>query len=193
MLALVALVLTIAGISLRAYYVAIALVCGTLLMGHRELWYLIRGKKTPPIDERIQGNLTRSVRNGFVFFAIATAFLMLFFSINRTAPSETVHVLGGLLVSGGFAYLVSYFYYDRVEPKLTERRLKMLHVFLLIAGISIATFIVSVFLHNAVSALFHREEPVFFFIAVVLSPLAFAVGIGGALVLFLQGLFSRAL
>ena len=53
----------------------------------------------------------------------------------------------------------------------------MIKTFRLIAGISLAAFIISVFLHNAISGLFGIEEPVFFFIAVIIAPLAFAVGL----------------
>lgn len=40
------------------------------------------------------------------------------------------------------------------------------------------------------SALFGIEEPVFFFIAVIIAPLAFAVGLIGSLLVFIMGLFS---
>jgi len=43
-------------------------------------------------------------------------------------------------------------------------------------------------LHNAISGLFGIEEPVFFSIAVLVSPLAFAVGLVGSLVFFVKGL-----
>ncbi len=108
-------------ISQRAYYVAVALVVGTLIIGHRELWCLVRGKKLPVLDERVRGNVSKSIRNGFVFFAIASAFLMLFFSLNRRANPEIVHVLSGLFLSVGLIYLVSYIFYDRVGPELGER------------------------------------------------------------------------
>ena len=98
-----ALILVITLVSVRAYYVAIALVAGTLIIGHRELWYFIRRKKLPPLDERVRENASKSVRNG----------------------------------------------------------LKMLKTFLLIAGISLGVFVISVFLHNAMSGLFGIEEPVF--------------------------------
>ena len=188
-----ALILTILLISLEAYYVVVALIAGVLIIGHRELWSLIRTKKLPPVDERVRESSSKAVRNGFVFFAIATAFLMLFFTVNQTANPDMVHVLGGLFLSAGVVYLLSYFFYDRAEPKLDERGLKMLKTFLLVAGISLGTFIISVFLHNALSGLFEVEEPVFFFIAVFIAPLAFAVGLIGSLVIFLKGLFSKPL
>jgi len=200
-----ALIVTILLISLEAYYVAIALVAGTLIIGHRELWSLIRRRKLPPIDERVRENVSKSVRNGFIFFAIASAFLMLPFSVRIIEGPDTVHVLGGLFLSGGMVYLLSYLFYDRVEPRLGERGLRMLKMFLLVAGISFAAGIISVFLHNAIYGLFIHffgadfwdrigmsDEPVFFFLS-LLSVLAFAVGIIGSLVMFIKGLFSKAL
>jgi len=64
----------------------------------------------------------------------------------------------------------------------------MLKIFLVVAGISLGVFIISAFLHNAISGVFGIEEPVFFSIAVLVSPLAFAVGLIGSLVLFVKGL-----
>jgi len=204
-ISITALIVTILLISLEAYYVAIALVAGTLIIGHRELWSLIRRRKLPPIDERVRENVSKSVRNGFIFFAIASAFLMLPFSVRIIEGPDTVHVLGGLFLSGGMVYLLSYLFYDRVEPRLGERGLRMLKMFLLVAGISFAAGIISVFLHNAIYGLFIHffgadfwdrigvgDEPVFFFLS-LLSIVAFAVGIIGSLVMFIKGLFSKAL
>jgi len=80
---------------------------------------------------------------------------------------------------------------------------RMLRTFLLVAGISLAVFIISVLLHNAIYGLFIHffgpdfwdrvgvgDEPVFFIIAIV-SALAFAVGVIGSLVIFIKGLLSR--
>jgi hypothetical protein len=75
---------------------------------------------------------------------------------------------------------------------MARRRLKMLRTFLLIAGISLATFVISVFMHNALSGLFGVEEPVFFCIAVFVAPLAFVVGLIGSLVFFIMGLASKS-
>ena len=198
-----ALILTVVLISLEAYYVAIALVVGTLLIGHRELWSLLRRRKLPPIDERVRENTSKSVRNGFIFFAVATAFLMLPFSVRLVEAPDTVHVLGGLFISAGVVYLLSYLFYDRVGPGLSERGLKMLKIFLRVAGISLGAFIISVFLHNAIYGLFIHffgtdfwdraglgDEPVFFFIAII-SAFSFAVGLIGSLVIFIKGLFSK--
>ena len=198
-----ALIVTIVLISLKAYYVVVAIVVGTLLIGHRELWSLLRRRKLPPIDERVQENTSKSIRNGFIFFVIAIAFLMLPFSVRLVEAPDTVQVLGGLFISAGAVYLLSYLFYDRVEPKLAEGKLKMLRTFVLITGISFGAFIISVFLHNAIYGLFIHffgadfwervglgDEPVFFFIAII-SALSFAVGIVGTLALFIKGLFSK--
>jgi len=190
-ISITALIVIIILISLRAYYVTIALIAGILIIGHREFWSLIRRRKLPPIDERVRENAGKSIRNGFIFFVLALAFLMLPFSVLLIRTPNIVHVLGGLFLSGGMVYLLSYLFYDRVEPKLDERGLKMLKTFLLVAGISLASGIISVFLHNAISGLFGIEEPVFFFITVFIVPLALAVGIIGSLVIFINGLFSR--
>lgn len=186
-----ALILTILLISLQAYYVLVALLAGLLIIGHREIWSLIRTRKLPPVDERVRQSSGRAVRNGFVFFAIATAFLMLAFTANKTANPDIVNVLGGLFFSAGVVYILSYFYYDRAEPNLGERGLKMIKTFLLVAGISLGAFVISVFLHNIIGGLLGTEEPVFFIIAVIISPLALAVGLIGSLVLFIKGLISR--
>ena len=198
-----ALIVTIVLISIKAYYVAIALVVGTLLIGHRELWSLLRRRRLPPIDERVRENTSKSIRNGFIFFVVAVAFLMLPFSVRLIETPDTVHVLAGLFISTGAVYLLSYLFYDRVEPNLGERGLRMLRIFLLVAGISLGAFIISVFLHNAIYGLFIHffgedfwdrvglgDEPVFFFIAII-SVLSFVVGLIGSFVMFIKGVFSK--
>jgi hypothetical protein len=177
-------------ISLKAYYVLIAFIAGALIIGHRELWHIIKYRKLPLLDERLKNNISRSVRNGFVFFAVAITFLMVGFTVNQSISVENIHLLGGLLLSGGLAYMLSYLFYERAEPKLSDRNMKLMRIFLMVLGISLVVFIVSVFLHNTVSALLNVEEPVFFIIAVILSPLAFATGLIGSLVIFIKGMVS---
>ena len=195
--AITALVVAIILISLEAYYVVVAFLVGLLLMGHRELWSLIRRRKMPPIDERVRENTGKSVRNGFIFFVVATACLMLPFSVRLVEEPTTVQVLGGLFIAAGAVYLLSYLYYDRVEPGLSEGSLKLLKTFILVAGISLGVLIISIFLHNAIYALVMHlfdtefEEPVFFIIATIVCPLGLAVGIIGSMVIYLKGLFRR--
>jgi len=199
-----ALIMAIILIWLRAYYVTVALIVGLLLLGHREIWSLIRRRKFPPIDERVRENLNKSVRNGFIFLLIALAFLLLPFSVRLIEAPNIVNTVGGLFVSGGVVYLLSYLFYDRAQPRLGERGLKMLKIFLLVAGISLAVFIISIVLHNVLYGLFElwfgegfwertgvKDEPVFFTIA-LLSVVSFVVGVIGSLIMFIKGLFSKA-
>jgi hypothetical protein len=188
-LTLAAIVVLIAA---EQYYVAVALVVGLVILRHREIWSLLRRRKLPPVDERVRENVGKAVRNGFIYFAAATALLILPFTEIITENVETVHVLAGLFLSAGLVYFLSYLYYDRAEPKMEGRLLKLLKTFLLISGLSIGIFIVSVFLHSALGALFGIEEPVFFIIAVIISPAALAAGIIGSLVLFIMGLARRS-
>ena len=90
-IAIAALILTVMLISLRAYYVLVALIAGALLICYRELWHLIKTKKLPPVDERVTENVGKSLRNGFIFFTTATAYLMLFFSINQSANPDMLY------------------------------------------------------------------------------------------------------
>jgi len=64
----------------------------------------------------------------------------------------------------------------------------MLKKFLLTMGISAGVFVVSVLAHNAISAWFGMEEPVFFTIAVFLAPAAFLVGAVGSIVVLIKRL-----
>ncbi len=187
---IIGLIITVLLISLEAYYVAVALALGTLLVGHRELWLLIKRRKLLPVDERVQQNVSKSVRNGFVFLIIVLAFLLLPFSVALTGAPDTVDVLSGLFLSAGAIYLLSYIFYDRVEPGLGEKGFMLFKGFLYATGISVAVFIISVFLHNAISGLFEVEEPVFFMIAII-SVGTFAIGLLSSLVLYIKGLCHR--
>ncbi len=72
------------------------------------------------------------------------------------------------------------------KTNLAEGRLKMLKVFLLVAGISLAVGIVGVIAHNALYGLSEIEKPVSFVIALVGLWVFFIATIGG-LVIFLKG------
>ncbi len=186
-----ALVITLLLISLEQYYVAVSLVVGTVIMRHRELWSLVVRRRMPPVDERVRGNTNKAVRNGFVFLAGLTAFLMLPLGRIFTTDLDTQFVLAGMFLATGLVYLLSYVYYDRAAPKMSRWRLERLRWFLTLGGVSIGVFIIAVFLHNVISGLSGFEEPVFFIVAVILAPLALAVSIIGSLVLFIMGLAAR--
>ncbi len=77
-------------------------------------------------------------------------------------------------------------FHDQVEPKIAERRLKMLKAFLLVAGISFAVFIVGTILHNTLYALSGIEEHVWFLIAIV-ALYVFVAATSGGLIIFIKG------
>ena len=82
-------------------------------------------------------------------------------------------------------------FHDQVEPKIAERRLKILKAFLLVAGISWAAFImfmVGIVLYHVLYGLpeTEDEDPVFFFIGLSLL-WVFIIAATGALVIFLRG------
>jgi hypothetical protein len=187
----VALVIAVFLIAMSQYYVVVALVIGALIMRHREIWSLVKTRKLPPVDERVRENTGKAIRNGFIFFAVATAIMMLPFGGVVSRNLDTVYILSALFLAAGLVYLLTYLFFDRAQPKMTLGRLKMLKTYLLIIGISVGVFIIGVFLHNAIYALFNVEEPVFFIIAVIVSPLALAVGLIGSLVVFIMGLAGR--
>jgi hypothetical protein len=58
----------------------------------------------------------------------------------------------------------------------------MLKPFLIIAAGAPIVFVVAVVLHNVISAWLGIEEPLFFFVAVVVAPLAFVIGVVGSIV-----------
>lgn len=67
-----------------------------------------------------------------------------------------------------------------------------LRFFVMLAGAAVMAFFLSVFLHNGISWLAGQlwgagfEDPVFFALAVIACPLAFVVGVAGALVTWLR-------
>jgi len=77
-------------------------------------------------------------------------------------------------------------FHDQMEPELAERRLKMLKVLLLVAGIALVVAIVGVILHNALSALSGTEEQVWFWVALV-ALYAFVAANTGGLIVFIKG------
>ena len=119
-----------------------------------------------------------------VGLVIATAIL--------TNPVRAMTVIEVALV-GVWIYLVfmvrkkrTKIFHDQMEPKIAERRLKRLKVFLLVAGISLAVGIVGVVVHNVIYGLTEIEESVFFTIALV-GIYVFIIATIGGLVIFLKG------
>jgi hypothetical protein len=188
---IITLVVTVLLIAVKQYYVAVALFLGIIIMRHREIRSLLTGRGMPPADERVRENESRAIRNGFIYFAAATAFLMMPFGEIVTDRLDTPHVLGALFLSSGLVYMLSYLFYDRAGVQMSRKRLKLLKTFLIIGAMSLPTLIVGVFMHSILSALLDIEEPVFFVIAVIVAPLVLAVGIIGSLSVVISGLFGK--
>lgn len=191
----IAVVLMVALISLRAYYVAIALGVEVILVFRREIWHLARYHRLPPFDERFQENTKKAARNGFVYLSLATVFLALAYTLNvdYVVDHPTYQVFGWLLISSGLVYLLGYLFYDRAEPKLRRPEIKRFWTFLRIVGIAFGSGITSIFLHNVIGRLGGVEEPVFFVIGVLLAPIAMGIGLVGSLVIFGKGLVRKEL
>jgi uncharacterized membrane-anchored protein len=163
-----------------------------MLLGHRELWSLIRYRRLPVIDERVQHNLTSAMRLTGAFFFIASIVLILLLRFNVFKGTPTSLIISGLLVAVGIIYVIGYYYYDRVRPNLGERAMRWLKICLVAAGVSLSTIALGIVLHNLVSALFGIEEAFFFILALLVAPGILAICLLGSLVIFLKGFFGPA-
>ncbi|HEY3383219.1 MAG TPA: hypothetical protein VGK32_15720 [Vicinamibacterales bacterium] len=84
------------------------------------------------------------------------------------------YVVGALLV----LTLTSIYLVAKVRPMSASWAWR----FTWLAAVSVIAFVVCVLLHNLVSGLLRAEEPVFFILAVIVSPLTFLIGVIGAIV-----------
>ena len=169
-------------------YVVLALIVGFLLLGHRELWSLIRYQRLPVIDERVRDNLTGAMRLTGVFFFIASIVLILMMRFNVFKDTPTALIISGQLVLVGIVYVVAYHYYDRVRPNLGERATRWLKMCLITAGLSLSTIALAIVLHNLVSAWFGFEDAFFFILGLLVAPAVLAASLLGSLVIFIKGL-----
>jgi predicted transporter len=133
-------------------YVVIALVLGFLLLGHRELWSLVRYRRLPVIDKRVKNNLTSAIRLTGVFFFIASIVVILMMRFNVFPDTPTSLIISEQLVLVGIVYVVGYHYYDRVRPNLGERATRWLKIYLITAGLSLSTIALAIVPHNLISA-----------------------------------------
>ncbi len=170
--------------------VVIALVLGFLLLGHLELWSLIRYRHMPVIDERVRNNLTSAMKITGAFFFIASIVLILLlrFNVFRDTPKELI--VSGQFVIVGIVYLIVYHYYDRVRPNLGERAMRWLRICLVTAGLSLSTIALAIVLHNLVSVLFNSEDAFFFILGLLVAPLVFVVSLLGSMAVFTKGLWA---
>jgi hypothetical protein len=173
-------------------YVIAALILGMLLLGHRELWSLIRHGHMPVIDERVRDNLSGAMRLTGIFFFIASIVLLLLLRFNTFKNTPKELLISGEFVIIGIAYIIAYYYYDRVRPGLGEKALRWLRICLTTAGLSLSTGALAVILHNLISAWSGMEEAVFFILAVLIAPAVFVLSLLGCLGIYLKGLFRLA-
>ena len=169
-------------------YVVLALVLGFLLLGHVELWSVVRYRRLPVIDERVRDNLTSAIRltGGFFFIASIILILLLRFDVFENTPTGLI--ISGQLVVVGIVYLVGYHYYDRVLPNLGERATRWLKICLITAGLSLSTIALAIVLHNLVSTWFGFEDAFFFILGLLVAPAVLAASLLGSLIIFIKGL-----
>ena len=171
-------------------YVVIAIILGFLLLGHRELWSLVRYRRPPIIDERVRNNLTSAMRLTGVFFFIASIVLILLLRFNVFRNITTGLIISGQLVIVGIVYLLGYHYYDRVRPSLGEKATHWLKICLITAGLSLSTMALAIVLHNLVSAWVGSEDAFFFILGLLVAPAVFVISLVGSLAVFVKGLWA---
>ena len=169
-------------------YVVAALVLGFLLLGHRELWSLVRYRRLPVIDDRVRENLSNAMRLTGVFFFISSIVLILLLRFDVFENTPTGLIISGQLVVIGIVYVVGYHYYDRVRPNLGEPAMRWLKICLITAGLSLSTIALAIVLHNLVSAWFGFEDAFFFILGLLVAPAVLAASLLGSLVIFIKGL-----
>jgi hypothetical protein len=81
-------------------------------------------------------------------------------------------------------------FHDQMEPKLAEKRLKILKLFLRVAGISLVVGIVGTILHNVLYGMLEKEELISFGIG-IFSLFVFIITTIGGLVIFLIGQWKQ--
>ncbi|MBN1691726.1 MAG: hypothetical protein JW901_11990 [Dehalococcoidia bacterium] len=169
-------------------YVVIALVIGVLLLGHRELWSLVKYRRMPVIDERVQNNLTGAMRITGAFFFIASIVLILLLRFNVFKGTPTSLIVSGQLVIVGFVYVTGYYYYDRVRPCLGGKALRWLRICLITAGLCLSTMAMAIVLHNLVSAWLGFEDAFFFILGLLVAPAVLLISLLGCAAIYIKGL-----
>ncbi len=173
-------------------YVVLALVLGLLFLGHREVWSFIKYRRLPVIDERVRDNLSGAMRLTGIFFFIISIMLLLLLRFNVFHDTPIELVISGEFVIVGVAYIISYYYFDRVRPNLGKRETRWLKTFLIIAGLSLSTAALGIALHNLIGYWTDSEEAFFFILGILVAPAFFAISFLGSLIIYFKGLFSPA-
>jgi hypothetical protein len=171
-------------------FVVGALVLGFLLLGHRELWSLVRYRRLPVIDERVQHNLTKAMQITGIFFFIAGIVLILAMRFNVLHDTPKELIISGLIVIIGLVYLTGYQYYDRVQPNLGERAILWLKIGLITAGLCLSTMALAITLHNMLGILFGFEDAFFFIMGLLAAPVVLAASLLMCFAIFIKGLWA---
>lgn len=102
-------------------------------------------------------------------------------------------IIMGVLAIPTWIYLVlmvrkrkTSIFHDQMEPRLAERHLKRLKVFLIVAGIMCLVSIAGIIVHNVLHGLSEIEESISFFIGIV-ALWVFIIAAACGLVIFLKG------
>ena len=180
-----ALVIAIIFVALKIYTLAAVIVIGAIIAGHREIWSLIRYRKMPPNDERVQENIDKSIRNSFLFFIVISLVTILLYITDEPVQPMIEYFLSGLLLSVSIVYVISYLFYDKIEANSGNKQLRLFRVFLLIAAISLLLFVIDAFFINRIISFnVHRA-------LLYISALTFALGVIGSFIIFVRDYWSK--
>ncbi|HAS28186.1 MAG TPA: hypothetical protein DCR59_03290 [Dehalococcoidia bacterium] len=189
---LVAIIIAIIFIALELYSLAVVIIIGAIIAGHREIWSLIRYRKMPPNDERVKENINKSVRNSFLAFIIVSLITILLYVTDEPVQPLLEYYLSALLLSVGVVYVISYLFYDRIEANLGSRDIKALNILAIFEVVSLVIFILNALFVNTVFPVITDEIFTLHKLMLYISPVAFSLGIIGSLVIFVKGLLVKA-
>ena len=118
------------------YFTGSAIIVCILLIGYREIWSLIRTRKFPAFDERVQKNISMSVRNAYLLLAPAMLIILM-----ATRIYTAIGMIGYVVLSICLGYMVSYLYYDRMEEKLGPNGSRIGTMVFKLLAITVALFL----------------------------------------------------
>ncbi len=189
-----ALVIAIIFTALKFYSVAVVIIIGAIVAGHREIWSLIRYRKMPPNDERVKENIDKSIRNSFLAFIIISLITLLFYVVAEYARIDLEYFLVVLILLVELVYVISYLFYDKIEANLGKRDFKALKIFAVFEAASLVFFILTIFFPGMTFMIFPgiMGNELMSRIVDFVPISVFALGIIGSSVIFIKGLLVKA-
>ncbi len=189
-----ALIITIIFIALKFYSLAAVIIIGAIIAGHREIWSLIRYRKMPPHDERVNANINKSIRNGFLAFIIISLITLLFYVTEEFARIDLEYYLVALILLVELVYVISYLFYDKIEANLGKRDIKALKIFAVFEVASLVFFILTILFPSMIGLLFPGITGDIITLRIVtFIPIGvFSLGIIGSSAIFIKGLLVKA-